>query len=301
MDSVPNELARVRELRPVGAPPGNSPVQQHADLLMANADAFVGLAHKLATSLDPQQTAELAAAATAEVVGASLAALYLKQPDGALGLASSAGAVGPRAVPGIARRALALAAPAVGDSPELEELGAAGDAIAVPLMNQGTALGVLLVAMHPNEALGPKVTLISIVADLTAASLSNATRFAETFAEARSDGLTGLGNHRAFHEHLDLGLRDALLRTQQLSLVLFDLDDFKLINDQYGHLTGDQTLRRLARIAGAEVGAGEKPFRLGGEEFAVVIEGGPDAGAEAAERLRRAAAGERLQDRKSHV
>jgi diguanylate cyclase (GGDEF)-like protein len=295
MDQGRNELARAREVRATRGRTAKPVERAQPDVLVANPDAFVGMAHKLATSLDPRQTAELAVAEAAAVVGASLAALYLKEPDGSLALAALAGEGGLRTAPSIARRALALAAPAVADSFEVEELGGSSDeAIALPLTSQGEALGVLLVATAPQTPLAPNMTLLSIVADLTAASLVNATRFARTLAEARSDGLTGLGNHRAFHEHLDLLLRDALAQSQHLSLVLFDLDDFKLINDGHGHLAGDQALRRVARLAVAELRAGERPFRMGGEEFAVVVQGTSEAGASVAERLRRAAAGERL-------
>jgi diguanylate cyclase (GGDEF)-like protein len=109
-------------------------------------------------------------------------------------------------------------------------------------------------------------------------------------SEARSDGLTGLPNQRSFVEHLDAVLRTAGESDGEVALVLFDLDNFKQINDTLGHPAGDQVLRTVARIALREMRLCEEAFRIGGEEFAVVIEGNIDAGTTVAERVRTAVA-----------
>ena len=107
-------------------------------------------------------------------------------------------------------------------------------------------------------------------------------------SEARSDGLTGLPNQRSFQEHLTTMLRGAEEAGAEVTLVLFDLDNFKQINDTQGHPVGDQVLRAVARIALRHVRIGEEVFRVGGEEFAIVTEGGLEGGLRVAERLRRA-------------
>jgi diguanylate cyclase (GGDEF)-like protein len=84
---------------------------------------------------------------------------------------------------------------------------------------------------------------------------------------ALTDPLTGLGNHRHFHERLERELLDADENARQFSLCLVDVDDFKRINDLYGHPTGDHV---LAQIAGNLRQNGEA-FRLGGDEFAVLL------------------------------
>jgi len=103
---------------------------------------------------------------------------------------------------------------------------------------------------------------------------------------ARVDALTALRNRRAFDEHLE-----ALLRRPDgdaFALILFDLDNFKQINDQRGHPEGDRVLRDASRIALRELRVGEELFRIGGEEFAVVVSGSVDAGRSVAERVRKA-------------
>jgi two-component system, cell cycle response regulator len=109
-------------------------------------------------------------------------------------------------------------------------------------------------------------------------------------SEARSDGLTGLPNQRSFSEHIDAVLRAARSSGGAIGLVLFDLDNFKKINDTRGHPAGDQVLRAVARLALREVRLGEEAFRVGGEEFAIVIQGTLDVGVSVAERVRAAVA-----------
>jgi diguanylate cyclase (GGDEF)-like protein len=91
---------------------------------------------------------------------------------------------------------------------------------------------------------------------------------------ALTDPLTGLGNHRHFHDALLRELERAADRRGVVSLCLFDLDDFKRINDTHGHLVGDDTLRAVATA----LRGGTEAFRLGGDEFALVL-AGSDTGA----------------------
>jgi diguanylate cyclase (GGDEF)-like protein/putative nucleotidyltransferase with HDIG domain len=84
---------------------------------------------------------------------------------------------------------------------------------------------------------------------------------------ALTDPLTGLGNHRSFHERLQRELALADQQGQTLALCLVDLDDFKAINDHYGHPTGDLVLGQVA----SRLRQGGESFRLGGDEFAVLL------------------------------
>ena len=90
---------------------------------------------------------------------------------------------------------------------------------------------------------------------------------------ASTDPLTGLRNHRAFHEDLGQELRRASRGPTPLSLVMLDLDDLKSVNDQLGHQAGDERLRALATAIKATQRAGDSAFRVGGDEFAVVLRG----------------------------
>lgn len=101
------------------------------------------------------------------------------------------------------------------------------------------------------------------------------------------DGLTGIANKRHLLEFLDRELARSCRYGRPLTLVLFDVDHFKRINDGLGHLAGDYTLRELAAVVRADIQSGEFFGRYGGEEFAVVLPETPLANALAlAERLR---------------
>jgi diguanylate cyclase (GGDEF)-like protein len=104
--------------------------------------------------------------------------------------------------------------------------------------------------------------------------------------QAMTDGLTGLLNRRAFYARLGAEYRRAARYSRPLALVLFDLDGFKALNDERGHLIGDRALRVLAGAFGEHARAGDALARLGGDEFAVIA---PDTDAAAAVQL-----GERL-------
>jgi diguanylate cyclase (GGDEF)-like protein len=95
---------------------------------------------------------------------------------------------------------------------------------------------------------------------------------------ARRDPLTEIANRRAFDDALALANRDE----KRYALVLFDLDEFKSVNDLYGHPAGDLVLRSVAHAAQAVVRQSDCLARIGGDEFAVLA---PGAGASAAERL----------------
>ena len=94
---------------------------------------------------------------------------------------------------------------------------------------------------------------------------------------ALTDPLTGLGNHRHFHERLREELQDARRNRRRLALCLADIDDFKLVNDRFGHPAGDRVLAEIA----ARLRQGGESFRLGGDEFAVLL---PRASEESAQR-----------------
>ena len=86
---------------------------------------------------------------------------------------------------------------------------------------------------------------------------------------ALTDPLTGLGNHRHFHERLARELEHALRYGRPLALCLVDVDDFKRINDRFGHPTGDRVLSQVA----TRLRQSGEAFRLGGDEFAVLLPG----------------------------
>ncbi len=88
---------------------------------------------------------------------------------------------------------------------------------------------------------------------------------------ALCDPVTGIANRKAFDEFLGDAVRDCAQRDEKFVLALFDLDDFKPINDSYGHLTGDEVLKFVANAIDHSVRQTDLAARLGGDEFAVIL------------------------------
>ena len=125
-------------------------------------------------------------------------------------------------------------------------------------------------------------------ARLTSATLAS---LAEAQERAALDPLTGLANHRTFHDRLSEEAARAARHGRALSLVLFDLDRFKAVNDLHGHQAGDDVLVAAARVLEGQAREGDLVARVGGEEFAWLMpeSDGLDAW-QAAERAREAIA-----------
>ncbi|MFI5261017.1 MAG: putative bifunctional diguanylate cyclase/phosphodiesterase [Candidatus Limnocylindrales bacterium] len=104
-------------------------------------------------------------------------------------------------------------------------------------------------------------------------------RYQEAVANAYLDGLTGLGNQRAFQEAFERCLAAGQRDHQAVALLLIDLDDFKRVNDTDGHSAGDELLRRFARLMQGTVRRTDRAFRLGGDEFGVLMPATDAAGA----------------------
>ena len=109
---------------------------------------------------------------------------------------------------------------------------------------------------------------------------------------AITDGLTGVYTRRYFTERLEEEIKRSALRKTKMAFLMVDADHFKMVNDQYGHLTGDQVLREIGRIIQESVREIDIVGRFGGEEFCVVL---PDTDLEGArvvaERIRKTAEG----------
>jgi diguanylate cyclase (GGDEF)-like protein len=100
-------------------------------------------------------------------------------------------------------------------------------------------------------------------------------RLLELYGRARSDALldalTGLGNHRAFQEELARQLDQARRHSTALALLLIDVDDLKKVNDERGHAGGDELLAAVGRVASGALRRSDRAFRVGGDEFAVLL------------------------------
>jgi len=104
-------------------------------------------------------------------------------------------------------------------------------------------------------------------------------RYQAALADALRDPLTGLGNHRAFQEELDRQVSSAQRYGVPLSLAIVDLDAFKAINDGRGHAFGDKALAHFGTLMSAGLRRADRPFRIGGDEFAILLPHTDAAGA----------------------
>ena len=103
-----------------------------------------------------------------------------------------------------------------------------------------------------------------------------------------TDGLTGLHNQRHFYDELDKEMERTKRQRTTLSLLLFDLDDFKAFNDIHGHLEGDRVLKSVAQAVLKSIRRMDSAYRYGGDEFTVILPGATqNEGAQVAERIKK--------------
>lgn len=133
--------------------------------------------------------------------------------------------------------------------------------------------------------------LLRILAPLISAGLEKAELFKKTLELSRVDDLTGLFNYRVLMEKLDEEMRRRQRSGRDFSFVMVDIDDFKLVNDRYGHLEGSRLLAQIGPLLKSSCRAGSLDvcFRYGGEEFSILLPETQLREAEAvAERVRKA-------------
>ena len=154
--------------------------------------------------------------------------------------------------------------------------------ITIPLIARDSVKGALNIYRLGEDAsfTDDEFELAKRFGDAAALALDNAQIRARLEHQAMTDPLTGLYNHRAFHERLRQALANASRSHDAVSVLMLDIDDFKRVNDIYGHGAGDEILRGLAETLKDSVRSSDAVYRLGGEEFAVVITGRPRQDAE---------------------
>ncbi len=145
--------------------------------------------------------------------------------------------------------------------------------IAVPLIARGRLKGTLNIYRVGEDAkfTEEEFLLATRFGDAAALALDNAHIRATLEHQASTDALTGLYNHRTFHDRVRQELVRASAEHDTVGLIMLDLDDFKKVNDVYGHGVGDQLLFQVADVLRASVRTTDVVCRVGGEEFAVIL------------------------------
>jgi diguanylate cyclase (GGDEF)-like protein len=178
-----------------------------------------------------------------------------------------------------------------GTARALEQAGWVATAAPLWRSDDGTHLG--LIHIWPTESAGPNllllgalmtfavvVLLIAIVVawsflrpfdDLARSQAQLEVLYREAREDSLHDGLTGLGNHRSFQEELDRQIEIYRRHKVPLALLLIDLDDLKVVNDGEGHPAGDRLLVGMANSIRDVLRYGDRGFRIGGDEFAVIM------------------------------
>lgn len=144
--------------------------------------------------------------------------------------------------------------------------------LAVPIQTKEVVLGAFLsLTTEPRVFTNDDVVTAGALADFTAIALENAGLFAELQRSAITDSLTGVYNTRFFHEVLGRETARADRYTTALSLLMIDIDSFKVVNDTFGHVVGNKILTRIAQTLENTVRNTDFVFRCGGDEFGIVL------------------------------
>ena len=145
--------------------------------------------------------------------------------------------------------------------------------VSIPLIARGSLKGALNIYRLGETASfdDDEFELAKWFGDAAALALDNAQVRARLEHQAQTDSLTGLYNHRNFHERLRAELMRASRARDSVALLMFDIDEFKRVNDICGHAVGDQILVALAELTSSLVRTSDVVCRIGGEEFAVIM------------------------------
>jgi diguanylate cyclase (GGDEF)-like protein len=159
----------------------------------------------------------------------------------------------------------------------------------IPLVSFGQSLGVLMLDSSASSAFQPSDRQpLESVADICATAIQNAHYVERVKQLAYIDGLTGIFNRRFFELRINEEMERALRFDVGMSVIMIDIDQFKRLNDEFGHLLGDEVLRQVSSLFHQQLRKIDVVCRYGGEEFAILLsQTDPHYSLGVAEKLRR--------------
>ncbi|MEE8470863.1 MAG: diguanylate cyclase, partial [Dehalococcoidia bacterium] len=159
-----------------------------------------------------------------------------------------------------------------------------------PIKSKGNLIGILALSKKQSGGFysSDDLELLMTLATEAAVAIENAQLYDQAKQRAHTDELTGLFNHRYFHERLDEEITRCTRFGEIFSLLFLDLDLFKAYNDIYGHLEGDEVLRDVGKYIEWSIRGIDMAFRYGGDEFTVILpQASLDDASKIGERLRK--------------
>lgn len=148
--------------------------------------------------------------------------------------------------------------------------------LSIPFVVHGEVLGVLNLYLRGPEGFNQDdLRILFIVADQAAFAIKNGQLYEKVAEQATRDGLTGLYNYRFFRAKIEEAVAEAKATGGYVSMIMADVDEFKAVNDGYGHQRGDEILKEMARLLKESVRETDIVARYGGEEFAVIMPSTP--------------------------
>ncbi len=167
-----------------------------------------------------------------------------------------------------------------------------GSYFGIPLMNENRIVGVMGFShSRPFAFTVEDFDLLRTLSHTISAGLEKAELFKRAIDISRSDELTGMLNYRVLLEKLEEEVGRQIRNGRDFSFIMIDIDDFKRVNDRYGHLEGSRTIAQMGALLREEfrTGSTDSCFRYGGEEFSIVLgETGIATALKIAERVRKA-------------
>ncbi|MDR2592588.1 MAG: diguanylate cyclase [Chitinispirillales bacterium] len=149
-----------------------------------------------------------------------------------------------------------------------------------PLVVTGKTIGSLTVWIAANADIDERQRrYLHILTSFTSPVIEHVYLDLQVRFQAKTDNLTGIANHRYFYETLEREIARANRKKSSFALLLADIDDFKAINDTYGHQMGDAVIIDLAKRVSANIRTGDVVARYGGEEFGVILPESDETGA----------------------